>query len=210
MGLARNDIYRRCVLQMRIIAGTAKGMTLFSVKGDGTRPTTDFVKENLFNIIRDDLRGEDFLDLFTGTGAVGIEALSRGARAACFVDISPKSLAVVKRNLEKAGFGARALVVKGDASRAVNKLAGRKFKLIFLDPPYFVDLAEKSLGMIVQQDILARDGYIVLEMSKEEAVPMVGGLVVLREKEYSGTRLVFYGLGHERTEHNDCSVSGQL
>ncbi|MCL2396476.1 MAG: 16S rRNA (guanine(966)-N(2))-methyltransferase RsmD [Defluviitaleaceae bacterium] len=178
---------------MRVIAGSARGTVLFSPRGDATRPTSDFVKENIFNIIRDDVYGVDFLDLFAGSGAVGIEALSRGANSATFVDASQKCVALVQRNLEKTRLKDKAVVIKADATNAIEKLAaqGQKFGIIFLDPPYFGDFVDNVLQAIVHKDILARDGYIILEMSKHEAVPRLGGLTVFKEKEYSGTRLVF-------------------
>jgi len=168
-------------------------MTLYSVKGTETRPTSDFVKENLFNIIRDDVRGAAFLDLFAGTGAIGIEALSRGAKHATFVDISQKSIDVIRRNLDKARLAERAVVMKENAQRAVKKLAEQKCKyhLIYADPPYHEGLLEQTLNCIVAHGILADGGYIVVEMSKANALPEIHGLQIFKEKEYSGSRLAF-------------------
>jgi len=179
---------------MRVISGAARGVGLFSPKGDKTRPTSDFVKENLFNIIRDDVGGARFLDLFAGSGAIGIEALSRGAASAVFVDVSQKCVDLVRRNLEKTRLKDVATVIKADALLAPKKLAGQKFDLIYLDPPYFADFAPfvvKVLQEICDKDILEDSGYIILEMSREVATPQVAGLKVFRDKGYSGTRLVF-------------------
>ena len=176
---------------MRVISGIAKGVSLFSPQGTKTRPTTDFVKENLFNIIGDDIRGVSFLDLFAGSGAIGIEALSRGARAVAFVDISQKCIDLIRRNLEKTRLGEGAAVLKGDAALALKKFAGQKFDIIFLDPPYLGDFVEKALREICKRDILEDNGYIILEMSRTAQAPEIEELEVFKEKEYSGTRLVF-------------------
>jgi len=179
---------------MRVISGTAKGVSLFSPQGTKTRPTSDFVKENMFNIIRDDVRGAAVLDLFAGSGAIGIEALSRGARSAIFVDVSQKCVDLVKRNLEKARLREAATVIKGDALVVTKKLVGQKFDMIFMDPPYFEDFAPfvtKTLKEICDADILEEDGYIILEMSREMVAPETFGLDAFDEREYSGTRLVF-------------------
>ena len=179
---------------MRVISGVARGISLFSPRDAKTRPTSDFVKENLFNIIRDDVRGANFLDLFAGSGAVGIEALSRNASSAVFVDISQKCVDLIRRNLEKTRLGTAAVVIKGDALLAPKKLAGQKFDIIYLDPPYsadFAPLAAKVLQEICGKDILEDSGYIILEMSREIQPPETDGLEVFNEREYSGTRLVF-------------------
>ena len=177
---------------MRVISGIAKGVSLFSPQGIKIRPTSDFVKENLFNIIKDDVRDTKFLDLFAGSGAVGIEALSRGALSVTFVDVSQKSIDLVKRNLEKTRLGQAAVVMKGDALLVLKKLAGQKFDVIFMDPPYFEGgFVEKVLHEICAGDILEDSGYIILEMSKTLAAPKVDGLEVFNEREYSGTRLAF-------------------
>jgi len=176
---------------MRVISGTARGTALFPPHGDKTRPTSDFVKENLFNIMMDDVRGAKFLDLFAGSGAVGIEALSRGAVSATFVDISQKCIDLTKRNLEKTRLKDKAIVIKGDVAATIKKLANQKFDIIFLDPPYDENLARKALRQICEQDILEDAGYIILEMDRNADMPEVDELVSFKEKEYSSTKLVF-------------------
>ena len=179
---------------MRVISGTAKGVLLHSPRDTKTRPTSDFVKENLFNIIRDDVRDARFLDLFAGSGAIGIEALSRGAADVVFVDASQKCVELVRRNLEKTRLCAKAIVMKSDALLALKKLAGRRFDIIFMDAPYFVDFlpfAAKVLQGIYEEDILEDSGYIILEMSRTMATPKVSNFEIFDEREYSGTRLVF-------------------
>ena len=186
---------------MRVISGSARATTLYAVKGIQTRPTSDFIKENLFNIIRDDLRDAAFLDLFAGTGAIGIEALSRGVKQVVFVDISRKCVEVIGRNLDKTRLADRAVVIKDDALKAIKKLADRNnvFDIIYMDPPYFEDLLLNVMEYVVAHRILAKDGYIVVEMSKQYNAPEVHGLNIFKAKEYSGTRLVFY----ERTYNSE-------
>jgi len=187
---------------MRIISGVAKGVSLFSPQGAKTRPTSDFVKENLFNIIRDDVRGTKCLDLFAGTGAIGIEALSRGAEAVIFVDVSQKCVDLVRRNLEKARLKEAATIIKGDALLLIKKLEGQKFDIIFMDPPYFADFVPfttKVLNEICDRDILEDSGYIILEMDRTVEPPKVSGLEVFDEREYSGTRLVFMEKAREES-----------
>jgi len=179
--------------KMRVISGTAKGCVLFSPQGSKTRPTSDFVKENLFNIIRDDVRGARVLDLFAGSGAIGIEALSRGADAAVFVDVSQKCVDLVKRNLEKTRLKEKSIVIKGDSLAAIKKLE-EKFDIIYIDPPYFEDFAvfiAKAFKEIYDKDILEDTGYIILEMSRDADVPAIYGFDAVDQREYSSTRLVF-------------------
>jgi 16S rRNA (guanine(966)-N(2))-methyltransferase RsmD len=184
---------------MRVVSGAARGVLLFSPRDAKTRPTSDFVKESLFNIIRDDVRGANFLDLFAGSGAVGIEALSRGAASATFVDVSQKCADLVRRNLEKTRLGAGATVIKGDALLVLKKLAG-PFDIIFLDPPYFEKgFVEKTVKKICDKDILEDSGYIILEMSRAVTPPKFDGLEVFNEREYSGTRLVFMKRAREES-----------
>jgi len=176
---------------MRVISGSARGTTLFAPHGDKTRPTSDFVKENLFNIIMDDVRNSNFLDLFAGSGAIGIEALSRGASSVTFVDISQKCIDLIRRNLEKTRLKEKAIVIKNDVASTLKKLGGQQFDIIFLDPPYAENLAEKTLHQIYKQDILENTGYIILEMDRSADTPNIDGLLVFKEKEYSNTKLIF-------------------
>jgi len=176
---------------MRVISGKARGTALLAPKGDNVRPTTDFVKENLFNIIQHDVADARFLDLFAGSGAIGIEALSRGAASCTFVDFAQKSIDLLRKNLEKTRLGVNASIIKGNMPEAVKKLDGQAFDIIFLDPPYHKDLAQKCLNSIVEQGILAEDGYIVLEMAARENFTPHNDLEVLKEKIYGSSKLIF-------------------
>lgn len=158
---------------MRVIAGRARGRPLKAVPGESTRPTTDKVKEALFSMIGPFFDGERVLDLFAGTGGLGIEALSRGAGSAIFVDANPRSIEVVRRNLEAAGMSRQAEVFRNDAARAV-KVLGRKgvsFDLIFLDPPYAMENGDRLLTEIAERGLAAEGAVAVLEHASSRSYP---------------------------------------
>ncbi len=152
---------------MRVIAGKYKGRALITLSDNSVRPTTDRVKESVFNLIRGEFEGKAVLDLFAGSGALGIEFLSRGASEAVFVDKSPDAIKIIKQNLSK--IGADGEVYNADYSTALSKFAaaGRKFGAIALDPPYEEGLEAEILRKIALKDILEDDGVIVLERLKE-------------------------------------------
>ncbi len=152
---------------MRVITGTARGRRLIEPKDDAVRPTTDMVKEAVFSIVQFDVPGRRVLDLFAGTGQLGIEALSRGARECVFVDNSPASLALVRKNLEICRMQGR--TVRADA---LKYLAGcGKFDLVFVDPPYRAGLYNDVLGSLFAFDILNDGGIIIVESMRGESMP---------------------------------------
>ena len=155
---------------MRVITGTARGRRLKELEGKETRPTTDRVKEGLFNIIQFDIEGRRVLDLFAGTGQLGIEALSRGAESAVFVDCRKEAARLVEDNLRLTGLRDKARVVCGD-SLSFLASAREKYDLVFLDPPYGTGLLEKALSDIVRFDILRQHGIIICESTVEQALP---------------------------------------
>ena len=149
---------------MRVIAGKARGVRLSSVPGTDTRPTLDRVKEALFNILQTWVPGSDFLDLFAGNGGIGIEALSRGARHAVFVDLKPQCTRMIRANLQAAKVdGAQVLTMP--VERALERLAkaGSQFDIIFLDPPYGRQLVGKTLAALEGYDLLRPGGLVVAE-----------------------------------------------
>ncbi len=150
---------------MRIISGMARGLKLQSLEGPDTRPTLDNVKEAIFSMLFSNCRDASVLDLFAGSGAMGIEALSRGAKEAVFVDLNPKACAVVKENLSKARMTDRAAVFSTDAKKYLKQAGdkGMKFDLIFLDPPYALGLIDEVLDLVCEYRLLADDGLIVCE-----------------------------------------------
>ena len=178
---------------MRVIAGAAKGHTLETIEGLNTRPTTDRIKETLFNIIAFDLPECRFLDIFAGSGAIGIEALSRGAEEAVFVEQAANCTEVIKRNLMHTKLQDRARLLQMDAVVALDKLAaeGKKFDIIFADPPYEADLYEAVLNAILQKELLTENGYIITESSSQIPLTPPAGMKILREKAYKTTILTF-------------------
>ena len=155
---------------MRVVAGKAKGMQLKTPNGMLTRPTTDRVKEALFSIIHFDLPGATVLDLFAGTGQLGIEALSRGACKAVFVDAQEAACKLVKENLSHTGMLDQAKVVRSDYQKFLLNCK-EKFDIILLDPPYSEVFLENSLKMITEIDILQSGGIIATEYPFGKALP---------------------------------------
>ena len=152
---------------MRVITGTARGRKLVEPKDASVRPTTDMVKEAIFSILQFDVPGRRVLDLFAGTGQLGIEALSRGARECVFVDNSPASLALVRKNLELCRMQAQ--VVRSDALSYLKHCG--KFDLVLLDPPYAAGLYRDVLGALFMFDILNEGGIILVESPRNEPLP---------------------------------------
>ena len=155
---------------MRVIAGTARGRRLKELQGMDTRPTTDKVKESIFNIIQFDLEGRKVLDLFGGTGQLGIEALSRGSVHCTFVETRRDAVTLLKDNLKTVGFMDKARVVQGDALAFLSSCR-EQFDVILLDPPYHTDLMDKAIDSILAFDILAEHGIIVCETAAERELP---------------------------------------
>lgn len=159
---------------MRVITGSARGRRLRELAGQETRPTTDRVKEGLFSAIQFDVEGRRVLDLFAGTGQLGIECLSRGASSAVFVDRRPDAVELIRENLAVTGLSERAQVIQADA-RDFLALAPGRFGLILLDPPYGKGLLEESLEEIVRIDILNPHGIMTAEHPADQPPPPVAG-----------------------------------
>ena len=154
---------------MRVITGTARGRRLNELKGKETRPTTDRVKEGIFNIIQFDIEGRRVLDLFGGTGQLGIECLSRGAAHATFVDARTDAVKLIRENLALTALANRATVLTADYATVLSG-AVEKYDLVFLDPPYETKLLERSLELISQFDILREHGIIICESPQEKSL----------------------------------------
>ena len=152
---------------MRVITGTARGRRLKTPDNYDIRPTTDNVKESVFNIIQFDIEGRQGLDLFAGTGQLGIECLSRGAAGAVFVDRDRNAVRIVKDNLKTCGM--KATVLQEDSISFLNHCG--KFDVIFIDPPYDSDLYESALKIINLVDILSEGGIIICEARREKVLP---------------------------------------
>lgn len=152
---------------MRVITGTARGRRLKTPDNYDIRPTTDNVKESVFNIIQFNIEGRQVLDLFAGTGQLGIECLSRGAAGAVFVDRDRNAVRIVKDNLKTCGM--KATVLQEDSISFLNHCG--KFDVIFIDPPYDSDLYESALKIINLVDILSEGGIIICEARREKVLP---------------------------------------
>ena len=179
---------------MRVIAGSAKRLQLKTLEGMDTRPTTDRIKETLFNMISPYLYDCIFLDLFAGSGGIGIEALSRGAMEAVFVEKNPKAMACVKENLRRTKLSHRAATMSTDVMTALYKLEGDKqFDFIFMDPPYGLQLERKVLEYLAESELLADEGVIIVEASRETEFDYLKelGFMILKVKEYKTNKLVF-------------------
>ena len=155
---------------MRVISGSARGRRLKELQGMETRPTTDKVKESLFNIIQFDIPGRKILDLFGGTGQLGIESLSRGAAPCTFVDQRRDAVKLIRENLNECRLSEQAKVVQGD-SLAFLSACREKFDVIFLDPPYHTDLMDRALELVTKIDILSEHGIIICETMADRQLP---------------------------------------
>ncbi len=153
---------------MRVISGKVRGTKLETLDGNNTRPTLDRVKEALFNIIQSDIIDSRVLDLFSGSGALGIEALSRGADFCVMCDKSGDAIKIINKNLNKTHFEDKALVIKNDYLKALELIKNEKFDIIFIDPPYEANIAVDSINRILKLGLLSNDGIIVLETDNKE------------------------------------------
>ncbi|MGM9928976.1 MAG: 16S rRNA (guanine(966)-N(2))-methyltransferase RsmD [Bacillus sp. (in: firmicutes)] len=189
---------------MRVVSGECKGRPLKAVPGVSTRPTTDKVKESIFNIIGPYFHGGTVLDLFAGSGSLGIEALSRGMEKAIFVDREYKAIATVRSNLEACNYTEQAEVYKNDAERALKALIKRgiSFDLIVLDPPYKKQKLIDILTIISDNYLLEENGTIVCEHSDEVILPeTVGQLKRWRQEAYGMIAISIYSQCGEREDN---------
>ena len=155
---------------MRVISGTARGTKLNSIDSLATRPTLDRVKESLFNIIRDKIEDSTVLDLFAGSGAIGIEFLSRGAKEAVFCEKSHKATQMIYKNIEKTRFINKSKVYEQDYKKCLDELKkeNKKIDVVFIDPPYKEDLAVKAVEKIISLDLLNKNGIIIVETDEDK------------------------------------------
>ncbi len=178
---------------MRVIAGVAKGRRLFTVPGQSTRPITDRVKEALFDILAGLVVGSRFLDLFAGTGAVGIEALSRGASEAVFVEQNARTVATLKRNLLVTELAQRARVVRKDVFTYLAQYHAQAYDIIYVAPPQYKGLWSRTILLLDHSDLLANQGIIVAQIfPKEYTALSMEQLVLSEQRKYGSTLLCFY------------------
>ncbi len=181
-------------MTLRVIAGKAKGRKLKSVPGDTTRPITDRVKESLFNILAGDVVDSNWWDLFGGTGAVGIEALSRGASFVRFSDANRVPIETIRSNLDHCGFKAQSEVRRGDAFVLLAAPPDKPFEYIYIAPPQYQEMWEKALELVDESiGWLAEDGWVIAQIHpKEYKALQLENLEEFDQRRYGSTLLVFY------------------
>lgn len=177
---------------MRIITGIYRGRKLETPVGYDVRPTTDKVKESIFNLLMNDIYDSVCVDLFAGTGNLGLEALSRGARKCYFCDNSRDSLNMIKRNIKKCEAEDKSVVLAGDFAKTLTRI-NEQADVILLDPPYKDGLYEKCLSLIDSLDLLSDKGIIIAEHSTQDELPeQVGSLIIEKEKRYGRIQVTIY------------------
>jgi len=180
---------------MRIVGGALRGRKLAAPKSQAVRPTTDRLRESIFDVLQHAYSGalEDAaaLDLFAGTGSLGLEALSRGAARALFVDDGAEARALLRQNIESLGLGGVTRVFRRDATRLGTAPAGERFSLAFLDPPYGKDLAPRALRQLAQGDWLAPGALVVIEEAADAALALPEGYAQEELRRYGDTQLIF-------------------
>ena len=181
---------------MRIIAGTRRGHKLLEFEGADIRPTSDRVKESMFNLIQEHIQDAIVLDLFGGSGALSFEALSRGAKSAVLLDIDSRSLALIKKNADKLGFLDRVSVVHAPAEAYVAS-AKSNFDIIFLDPPYNKGFIRPLLEKIAAGGLLSPNGIAVVESDSSDEHGEVSGLLVVKQRKYGRTFVTIYQRGDQ-------------
>lgn len=179
---------------MRVIAGKARSLPLKSVPGTGTRPTPDRIKETLFNILQTEIPGASFLDLFSGSGGIGIEALSRGAKKCVFVDHDKTAAAIIRQNLAFTKLQDGAKLYRGDYLAVLKKLEGREpFDIIFADPPYNQLIERDLLAYLKNSSLVCDDTLIIIEASLETEFPYLDelGFFSVKQKKYKTNQHLF-------------------
>lgn len=188
---------------MRVVSGNLKGKTVKAVPGSSTRPTTDKVKEAIFNIIGPYFKGGLGLDLFAGSGGLGIEALSRGADNVIFVDKDGKAIQTIRENIENCQLEERSEIYRNDAERALKAILKREltFDFIFLDPPYKKQQLVKLLEIISGRQLLCEDGTIVCEHGSDIRLPeRVGSLVIRKYEKYGIIAITIYEMAEQNSQ----------
>ena len=189
---------------MRIITGSAKGIRLKTLEGDATRPTAERVKEAVFSMLQMDIEGRDVLDLFSGSGQMALEALSRGARSAVLLDRSPAAIAVISENATKTRLSDRCTIRRSDYLDYIRQNKGKTFDIIFLDPPYDSGFYKIALRALVDNDMLKSTSYIVCESGEDTIFDgdetLSDMFCVVKQSKYSRTYITILSLKEEADE----------
>ena len=179
---------------MRVISGKAKGTKINSIESLSTRPTLDRVKESLFNIIQEKINGSVVLDLFAGSGALGIEAISRGAKKAYFCDNNYDAIKMIEKNIEKTHFQEQSIIISSDYKKCIKSIR-EKIDLVFIDPPYKDDLSVDSIKIIIEQGILNKDALMIIETDEicrdKRNLEELTNIKIVDERKYGRANLLF-------------------
>ena len=179
---------------MRIISGKAKGTKLYTLEGNTTRPTLDRVKESIFNIIQSDIKDSIFLDLFAGSGAIGLEAASRGAKKVILCDKSKDAMQIIKKNIMKTHLENEVETYLLDFRVLLNDKLNEKLDIVYIDPPYESDFAIQAVNIILENDLITKDSLILIETDRKEEVEEKLKKVNLRivdERKYGRAEIFF-------------------
>ena len=179
---------------MRIISGRARGTKLYTLEGDSTRPTLDRVKESIFNIIQSDIKDSIFLDLFAGSGAIGLEAASRGAKKVILCDKSKDAMQIIKKNIMKTHLENEVETYLLDFRVLLNDKLNEKLDIVYIDPPYESDFAIQAVNIILENDLITKDSLIMIETDRKEEIEEKLKKVDLRivdERKYGRAEIFF-------------------
>lgn len=179
---------------MRIIGGKAKGTKLYTLEGNNTRPTLDRVKEALFNILQNNIMDSVFLDLFSGSGAIGLEAVSRGAKKSILCDNSKEAIEIIKQNVKKTKFEKQVEVYKLSFDELLTGKINEKIDLIYIDPPYKTNFAYEALKIILEKELIKPESIIIIETDREEEIDKQLEelkIEVISKRKYGRAHLIF-------------------
>lgn len=179
---------------MRIIGGSARGTKLYTLEGENTRPTLDRVKESLFNIIQKDIPQSTFLDLFSGSGAIGLEAVSRGAKKAILCDKSKEAINIIKRNIEKTHLENKVKLYQLSYEELLNKKINEKIDIIYIDPPYKTEFAKNAIKIILDKKIINNESIVIIETDDEKRIIEEikdFNIEIVNQRKYGRAHLIF-------------------
>ena len=178
---------------MRIISGKTRGTKLYTLEGENTRPTLDRVKESVFNIIQNEIPNSIFLDLFSGSGAIGLEAVSRGAKKAILCDNSKEAVLTIKKNIQKTHFENNIELYNDSYDFILKNKIKEKIDIIYIDPPYNSDFAYKSVQLLLEKDLLKQDSIIIIETDQEKILEEISEqkVKIFDKRKYGRAYLIF-------------------
>lgn len=179
---------------MRIIGGKARGTKLYTLEGDNTRPTLDRVKESLFNIIQRDIPESIFLDLFSGSGAIGLEAVSRGAKKAILCDKSKEAISIIKKNIEKTHLENQIELYQLPFEKLLNDKIEEKIDIIYIDPPYKTDFVYNAIKIILDKNLINENSIVIIETDEEERIIKQIeklNIEIVNQRKYGRAHLIF-------------------